>query len=115
MAARLAKVATLNPESLPASQVLAMATTQGAQVLGQPGQGLTVGTRADLIVVKLDSPHLTPFYNSDILVYGGKGHDVRDVVVAGRLVVAKRQLLTMDLVEVMTQVNNRARQINQRD
>ncbi len=107
--ARLAKVDCLMPEILPASQVLQMATTIGATVLGQQGLGsLAPGAKADCIVIDLYQPHLTPFYNSDLLVYGAKARDVRDVVVDGQLVVQDRLLLSMDVAEVMDQVRGLA-------
>ncbi|MEN8140068.1 MAG: amidohydrolase [Thermodesulfobacteriota bacterium] len=111
-AARLAKVVALDPELMPAHQVLEMATVGGARVLGQAGQGLAVGGVADLIVIDLKQPHLTPFYNSDILVYGARAADVRDVVVAGRRLVAGGRLLAPDLEQVMARVREMAGEVS---
>jgi 5-methylthioadenosine/S-adenosylhomocysteine deaminase len=65
LAAKLHKVAGLDPTVLPARQVVEMTTLGGARVLGlEPVTGsLTPGKEADLIVVDLHQPHLTPLYD----------------------------------------------------
>ena len=64
-AAKLAKVRDLDPTALPARQALGLATRQGAAVLGLQGEvgRLIPGLKADLVVVDLDQPHLTPIYD----------------------------------------------------
>jgi 5-methylthioadenosine/S-adenosylhomocysteine deaminase len=61
-----------------------------------------VGKKADLIAVDLFQPHLYPL---DMLiyrlVYNATGSDVADVVVAGRLVMADRKILTVDEAAVL--------------
>ncbi len=42
-------------------------------------------------------------------MHAGSGADVRTVVVAGRLVVRERQLLTLDLAETLARVRALAR------
>lgn len=88
------------PRSLPAADVLALATINGARALGLEGEigSLEVGKRADAIVVDLSGPHLAP-PGDDLhatLVYCARASDVRDVVVDGRVLVRDRTLATLD-------------------
>jgi 5-methylthioadenosine/S-adenosylhomocysteine deaminase len=104
LAAKLQKVATLDPQSLPASTAFEMATMGGARVLGMQRDigSLEAGKRADMISVRLDQPHSVPLYDPvSQLVYALKASDVRDVMVNGKTVVADRQILTMDLKQVL--------------
>ena len=65
LAARLHKVWQGDPTVLPASEVAALATREGARVLGLGDKvgPLSPGKQADLIVVDLDQAHLTPLYD----------------------------------------------------
>jgi 5-methylthioadenosine/S-adenosylhomocysteine deaminase len=72
---------------------------------------LTPGRKADLAVVDLDQPHLTPVYNPySQLVYAATGADVQTVMVHGRVLVRDRELLAFDLEETLA----RARELAQR-
>ena len=80
-AAKLAKVANLDPTVLDARSVLKMATIEGARVIGlEDGVGtIEVGKKADIIIVDTNTPHMTPIYNPySQLVYSATGGDVRD-------------------------------------
>lgn len=99
LAARLHKVWSQDPTLLPAAQVLALATREGAQLagLGATTGTLTPGNAADLIVVPVDSPHLTPLYDPHShLVYAARAADVLHVMVAGRWLLFNRQFTTLD-------------------
>lgn len=99
LAARLHKVWQGDPTVLPAHEVVALATREGARVLGLEDRvgTLTPGKQADLIVVDLDRAHLTPLYDPcSHLVYAARSADVRHVMVAGRWLLKDRRLLTLD-------------------
>jgi 5-methylthioadenosine/S-adenosylhomocysteine deaminase len=99
LAARLHKVWGHDPTLMPAAQVAALATREGAQVLGlgDTTGTLAPGKAADLIVVALDQPHLTPRYDPySHLVYAARGADVRHVMVGGRWLLRDRQFTTLD-------------------
>ncbi len=111
-AAKLQKVRYLDPTRLPATAALDLATRGGAAILGLASQvgALTPGRKADLVVLDLNQPHLTPLYDPySHLVYAAGGADVQTVMVNGRLVVQDRRLLTFDLEETMA----RARELAQ--
>jgi 5-methylthioadenosine/S-adenosylhomocysteine deaminase len=78
--------------------VLGWATRNGYAALGVPDGGwLAPGNRADLIVVDLRVPHLTPALRvvSDF-VHNGQAGDVQSVMVDGRWVMRDRRVLTLD-------------------
>jgi len=65
---------------------------------------------ADCIVVDFDKPHLTPCYEPvSHLVYAARGADVRHSIIHGRLVMEDRQLLTLDIEEIMAHVRDIAK------
>ncbi len=111
LCAKLHKVHHHDPTVLPARQVLQMATINGAAVLGLADRigTLTPGKCADIIIIDLQQPHLVPFYNSDLLVYGASGSDVVSAIINGRLVMHKRQILTFDVEEAMARVRELSR------
>jgi 5-methylthioadenosine/S-adenosylhomocysteine deaminase len=107
-AAKLAKVAALDPAILPARDVLRMATCEGAGVLGlgQETGSLLPGKKADIAIIGLNEPHLTPLYNEySHLVYAVNGADVDTVLINGKIVMRDRKLLTIDEGEAMRRVN----------
>lgn len=106
-AAKLDKVYTRNPMNMGAGMVLKMATLWGARVLGleQDIGTLEVGKKADVIVVDLRSPHLTPLYNPfSSLVYSASGGDVKDVIVDGKILMKNRKMTHLDGEEIMARV-----------
>jgi 5-methylthioadenosine/S-adenosylhomocysteine deaminase len=99
LAAKLAKVTSLNPTVLPATTALEMATIRGVRVLGLEKEigSLEVGKRADLISVRLDRANAVPVYDAiSQMVYASKAADVQDVMVNGRSVVRDGKSLTLD-------------------
>ena len=104
LAAKLQKVSTLNPEALPASTALEMATIRGARALGMEKEigSLETGKRADLIAVRLDKPNAVPMYDPiSQMVYALKAEDVRDVMVNGKPVVGDGRILTLNEAQIL--------------
>jgi 5-methylthioadenosine/S-adenosylhomocysteine deaminase len=113
-AAKLAKVRGLDPTALPAPQALSLATSQGAKVLGLEGEvgRLAPGLKADVVVIDLDQPHLTPMYDPySHLAYAATGADVQTVVVEGRILVEDRRLLAFDLSETLAKARELGRKV----
>ena len=113
-AAKLNKVAALDPTVLDAFTVMRMATSMGARGLGLSREvgSLEVGKRADIIVVDTRKPHLTPMYNPySHLVYAARGSDVSHVLINGRLVMEERNLLSLDLEDLLDKARRKSRAV----
>jgi len=103
LAAKLQKVSTGDPRSLPAEAAVEMATIRGAHALGMENEigSLAEGKRADLISIRLDRPHAVPLYDVySQMVYALKGDDVQDVMVNGNLLVRDGHPLTLSTAEI---------------
>lgn len=103
-AAKVHKAIFNDPTALDAKTVLLMATKWGAEVLGlgRITGSLEKGKAADVVMLNLDKPHLTPLYDIySHLVYSAKSSDVETVFVNGKLVVENRKLCTADEEEIL--------------
>jgi 5-methylthioadenosine/S-adenosylhomocysteine deaminase len=93
-----------NPTLLPAEKVLEMATIEGAKALSWNNEigSIAVGKKADLIIVNLKKPHLSPLYNeASHLVYAAKASDVETVIINGKIIMENRTLTTLKIERVM--------------
>jgi 5-methylthioadenosine/S-adenosylhomocysteine deaminase len=107
MAAKLHKVAGGGPTTMPAPQVLALATRDGARAIGLGDHIGTIekGKQADLAILDSTHPAMCPIYNPvSQAVYAGSGDIVRDTVVAGRVRVRNRTLVDSPIDDIMRQV-----------
>jgi 5-methylthioadenosine/S-adenosylhomocysteine deaminase len=103
-AAFLHKLASKDPQAVPATAALEMATIGGARALGLDRLvgSLEAGKRADLIVVAMNGARQTPMYNPvSHLVYVAHGDDVRASVVNGRVLMRDRRVRTLDEAVVL--------------
>jgi 5-methylthioadenosine/S-adenosylhomocysteine deaminase len=111
-AALLHKVSTGNPTALPARQVLEMATVNGAKALGTETGMLKVGKKADVIIVDMKKPHLTPCFDvPSHLVYSAKGCDVRTTIVDGKVLMDNYRVLALDEEKVMEDARKAAEEL----
>jgi 5-methylthioadenosine/S-adenosylhomocysteine deaminase len=97
------KAADHSPTSVPAYTALKMATINGAKALGIDNEvgTVTVGKKADLIIIDMNKPHFYPKLNIvSSLIYSAQASDVCSVICDGRLLMRDRQLLTLDEVKV---------------
>jgi len=110
------KYMAVNPELIPGDSALRMATQASAQALGFTDMGvLQTGAPADLILVNLDVPHMRPMHDLIAnLVHSAKGSDVTDVMVGGRWLMRKRELLTLDEERILYEAERHAREMVQR-
>ncbi len=105
------------PTVLPATQALELATLSGARALGLEREigSLEVGKRADVIIVDPRKVHSTPNFDcASTLVYSIQRHDVRDVLVDGRVLVrngALTELTGLVVEEVISVAETEARRI----
>jgi len=91
--------------------VLTWATRNGYAALGiADGGWLAPGNRADLIVVDLRRPHLTPALRvvSDF-VHNGQAGDVESVMVDGRWIMRDHRVLTLDETALVAEAERVAR------
>ena len=110
-AAKVEKANTLDPTVMSAETVLRMATIGGARVLGMQDRigSLEIGKQADIIVIDTYKPHLTPMYHPySQLVYSATGQDVCHSIINGQIVMADRQLKTLDLGDVLAAAEEKA-------
>ncbi|HEY81155.1 MAG TPA: amidohydrolase family protein [Caldilineae bacterium] len=120
LASFLPKAVKGDPTALPAPDVFAMMTIEGAKALHLDGVigSLEAGKYADIVVVDQDAPHATPRFHLSPnnvyshLVYAAHASDVRHVWVHGRQLVRDRELLTIDLPAVQARAREIAQQIN---
>jgi cytosine/adenosine deaminase-related metal-dependent hydrolase len=116
LASLLAKVRS-GTASLPARDVVRMATLDGARVVGLGGQigSLEVGKRADVVVVAATGVHAAPAVDPlSTLVHATQSRDVRHVFVDGRQVVRDGELLTLDAERVARRAREKAAEVARR-
>jgi 5-methylthioadenosine/S-adenosylhomocysteine deaminase len=111
LAALINKAVDEDALSVKAEDALRMATINGARGLQWDREigSLEVGKRADIILVDLDKPHLTPRHNLvSSLAYSTYGSDVNTVIVDGRVLMHNREMKTIDMEKVKYMAQNRA-------
>ena len=114
LAAFLQKVTRMDPEVLPATTVLKMATIGGATAigLGDDVGSLEKGKRADIIQVAFDDVHHVPTFDViSHLVYVTDEQDVASVVVDGALLMRDGEFLTLDTDRITAEANALAARI----
>ena len=109
----LQKVVSKDPTALPVDQVLRMATINGAKALGFDNTGeIKKGMVADLIVINTQKPWYYPKHNvKSAIVYSGNSSDVEFVIIDGRIIMEKGQVLTLDEEQILYEVQRRAERI----
>lgn len=99
LAALVQKGVTGDPFVLPAHEVFAMMTVNGARAFGLSDRtgSLEVGKLADLAVIDFTSASMTPCYDIySHLVYAASPADVRHTMIHGQMVMEDRVVLTID-------------------
>ena len=115
-AALLHKLESGDPRTLPAPEVLAMATREGAAALGMERMigSLEPGKRADLIVVSMSAARQTPMYDPlSHLVYTTRGDDVRTTIVNGKILMREGKVLTLNEPAVLAEARKLAADVRQ--
>lgn len=83
----LAKLSLGDAAAVPAYEVLKMATTNGARIMGLPETDcIAAGKQADLILLDLRQPNMQPVNNiASNIVYSGSKQNVQMTMVAGKI------------------------------
>jgi len=113
--AKIHKGVLLDPTVMSAEQTLRAATLGGAEALKADDRigSLKPGNKADLIVLDMNQPHLTPIYNVvSHLVYAASGADVIHSVINGRIVMKNETLLTLDEGKILATITEIAERIS---
>lgn len=113
-ASLLQKVNTLDPTVLKSEEVFKMATIGGAEALGLETEtgNLEVGKKADMALINMKAPHLTPYRHPiSHLVYSANGADVDTVICNGEILMLERELLLMDEKEVLENAEEASRDL----
>lgn len=97
--------------AIPAEAALRMATVNGsaALFLDKKIGPLQKGAKADLIMLSIKKPHMFPIHNLLAqVVYSAAASDVELVMVNGKILMEKRNLLTIDEERVLFEAQKRA-------
>jgi 5-methylthioadenosine/S-adenosylhomocysteine deaminase len=112
LGAMLQKIGRGDATALPVQSVLDMATRSSASVLGieQKVGSLEIGKQADIILLDLNQPHFWPTIKGryenieEQIVYSANAGDVTHTIVAGKVLMANRKVLTLDFDEAFKAV-----------
>jgi 5-methylthioadenosine/S-adenosylhomocysteine deaminase len=106
----LQKLRTRDPACIRAEEVLRMATVTAARAAGWEEVGtIEPGKKADIILVNLNSPHLTPLPSViSNIIYSAIGSDVDTMIVDGKVLMQGRRVLTLDEERVMEKARRAA-------
>ena len=105
--AKIHKVARMDSTAMNAEETLHAATLGGAEALGVGNSigTLTAGKKADMIVLDMNQPHLTPLYNiPSHLVYSARGADVIHSIINGRVIMKDRILQSLDEARILVRM-----------
>lgn len=91
-----------------ARKIFRMATLNGAKALGmeQKTGSIEVGKKADLAILNLRTPSMTP--RNDLLAglcYSANGSEVETVIIDGKIVMENRRILTLDEERIYAEVS----------
>lgn len=107
LAAMLHKVHELNPLAVPAAEALRMGTEYGAEALWLDKVGrLQEGWQADIVLYDLNRPEWCPRHDLvSLLVYSANSSSVDTVLCAGRILMEKGELKTLDEERILFEAN----------
>ena len=111
LSANLAKLIKSSPSVISGAEVIRAATMGGAKAIGMQDKlgSVEVGKRADLIMLDLAAPHLTPLRDPiGLVVYAAGRSDVRHVLVDGEVVIKDSKPTKVDLTEIISAAKQKA-------
>lgn len=105
---------TLNPSTVPAEQILEMATINGAKcaLMDKEIGSLEVGKKADLIVLNPNDIHSLPLHNPiGNIVYSMSSENVESTMCNGKWLMKEHEVLVVDEKELLEKVKYQAEKI----
>lgn len=103
---------TLDPTAATAERALELATREGARYAGIDAGVLATGKLADVVVVDLRRPHLSPMHRPvSTLVYSARGSDVHTTIVGGDIVYQNGRCVYVDEDAVIDDAQARANRL----
>lgn len=86
IATLLQKVETRDTTSMPAEEILNIASTAGAEYFATGGGTIEIGKEADIMLLDISDPQITPLWNlNSSLVYSANSGNVKALISAGRI------------------------------
>jgi guanine deaminase len=116
LAAYLSRIDGFDAEQwISATDAFDLATKGSASVLGFEKIGrLAVGYEADIVFLRLDSPHFVPLRAPLMqMMFGENGASVQTVMIGGRVVFHDGKLLTLDETLLRKQAEGTAQRLDQ--
>jgi 5-methylthioadenosine/S-adenosylhomocysteine deaminase len=113
-ASKVEKIRCMDPTRMDAKTVVRMTTIDGAKALGidQITGSIEPGKKADIIILDLNKPHLTPMYNPySHIVYTAAGSDVIHSIINGKIVMENRNLLSINLEDIIERANQESKRV----
>ncbi len=112
-ASALSKLDVMDPTSMPAQEVLDMATRNGARMFGINAGKVAVGQIADLILIDRQDVCMTPLHNlTSNLVYAANGSCVDTTICNGKVLMRNRKVAGED--EILERAGHAAYDLVQR-
>lgn len=101
--AKVHKLLNKDRAAMPPIKVIDMATMGAARALHMEDTigSLEVGKQADIIVIDTKAPNMIPVYNPySALVYSANAGNVKHSIVAGKILMQDREMLTVDEAQI---------------
>lgn len=107
---------------MPANKLLRMATIDGATALGLGDEigSIEKGKKADITLLDLNQPHMTPALHGEFfnvvnnIVYAAQPHDISTVMVDGRVLMQDRNLVHLNEQEIIDDATEAAEAVLER-
>jgi 5-methylthioadenosine/S-adenosylhomocysteine deaminase len=97
--AKLHKLVNNDRSAMPPKDVVEMATIGAARTLHMEDKigSIEKGKLADIVIIETKSPNMVPIYDYySALVYSASPANVKTVIVDGKIIVDKKNLMTFD-------------------
>jgi 5-methylthioadenosine/S-adenosylhomocysteine deaminase len=107
LAAQYQKALHKNATLMTAQDVLERITIIPSQILDYNTGSLTPGKTADIAIVDLSVPNLTPTRRDNVienLIWAANGNELRYVISNGEMVINDYQFVTIDIIKLLSQI-----------